>query len=253
MTTERKLLLVVEYDGTGYCGFQYQAGDPTIQDELEAAIKKLTGERLRVVAASRTDAGVHAEGQVVSFRTSSSLPQHTVVRALNYYLPEAIAVRAAYEVDPGFHVQRRARSREYRYRILNRDVRSPLEMRTSYWVPQRLDIEAMSRACGALLGNHDLASFTSREGVARGTVRRVYRAEVCQEGDLVVFDMEAGSFLQHQVRLTVGTLVRVGLGKLSPAEFESILERAQPGLAGPSAPAHGLCLKRVNYDPPLGF
>ncbi|HEX77281.1 MAG TPA: tRNA pseudouridine(38-40) synthase TruA [Dehalococcoidia bacterium] len=249
---QRKLVLVVEYDGTGYRGFQLQPQGATIQGELETAIRKLTGEKLRVVAASRTDAGVHAVGQVVSFRTGSALPPATVVRALNFYLPPAIAVKAAYEVAPDFDVQRQARSREYRYSILNSATPSPLRIRTSYWVPRRLEIGAMNQACACLLGKHDFASFTSPEGTAQGTVHTVYRAEVSRDGDTVTFDMEADSFLRHQVRLTVGSLIRVGLGKLSPGEFEGIVEAAQPGRAGPSAPAHGLCLRRVNYAPPLG-
>jgi tRNA pseudouridine38-40 synthase len=247
-----KVVLIIEYEGTRYHGFQLQPRLPTIQRELERALTKLTGSWRRVVAASRTDAGVHAGGQVVSFRTGSSLAEATFVTGLNHYLPEDIAVRAAYRVSDSFHVQRDAVSREYRYRVLNSPTRSPLGMRSSYLVPGRLDVAAMNEACQLLLGEHDLASFASRMEVGeRSTVRNVLRAGVTREGELVVFRVEANSFLPHQVRNTVGLLVRVGRGKMSVGKVRAIIDARQPGLAGPTAPACGLCLVRVNYALPF--
>ena len=248
-----KVVLIMEYDGTHYHGFQLQAGLSTIQGETEKALLKLTGGRTRVMAASRTDAGVHAKGQVVSFRTSSSLPPRTFINGLNYYLPRDIAVKAAYRVGDSFNVRRSALSREYSYYILNSLTRSPIRDGFSYLVASPLDIEAMNRVCQALIGEHDFASFATCIGAGlRKTVLRVYRAEVERDGEQVIFSIEAKSFLPHQVRNTVGALIRVGLGRVSVDEFHSMTEAKKPGLAGPTAPAHGLCLMRINYPRPFG-
>jgi tRNA pseudouridine38-40 synthase len=248
-----KILLIMEYDGTGYHGFQWQNGLPSIQGEVEKALLKLTGERRRVMAASRTDAGVHARGQVVGFRTGSALPLHNFVNGLNHYLPADIAVKAAYRVGDSFNIRRDALSREYSYYILNSPTRSPMRGAFSYLVGSPLDIEAMNRASQALIGEHDFASFVSSDGASlKSTVRRVLRAEIERDGKLVVFNMVANSFLPHQVRNTVGALIRVGLGKMSVDEFRSLVEAKKPALAGPTAPAQGLCLNRVNYPASLG-
>ena len=247
-----RIVLIVEYDGTRYHGFQLQASLPTIQGEIETALFKLVGERTRVMAASRTDAGVHAKGQVVSFRTGSSLPLPAFVKGLNYYLPRDIAVKMAYKVDDSFNVRRDALSREYNYYILNSPTRSPLRRGFSYLVTGHLDIEAMNRACQALVGEHDFASFaTCIDNEIKGTVRRVYKAQVERHKELVVFGMKANSFLPHQVRNTVGALIGVGLGKMSVDEFRGIIESKKPGLAGPTAPACGLCLMQVDYPSPF--
>ena len=252
MATTTKIVLVVEYNGTRYHGFQLQATLPTIQGEIEKALLKLTGERIRVMAASRTDAGVHARGQVVSFRTKSPLPPQTFVNGLNYYLPGDIAIKAAYRVDDSFNVRRDAISREYKYYILNSLTRSPVREGFSYRVGGHLDIEAMNQACQALIGEHDFALFASSMGVGtKSTVRRVHQAEMEKDGELAVFNIVANSFLPHQVRNTVGTLIRVGLGKMKVDEFCSIIEMKKPGLVGPAAPARGLCLMQVNYPYPF--
>jgi len=249
LATSTKIVLIMEYDGTNYYGFQLQAELPTIQGEIESALWKLTGERIRVMAASRTDTGVHAKGQVVSFRTSSPLPLIAFIRGLNYYLPEDIAVKEAFRVKDSFNVRRHAISREYNYYILNRPTRSPIRRGFVHLVPQPLDIGLMNEACQYLVGEHDFASFaTSLEGSnVKSTVRRVHQARIEKNGDLVILNMVANSFLPHQVRNTAGTLIRVGLGKMTVDEFRSILEARKPGLAGPTAPAHGLCLIGVSY------
>jgi tRNA pseudouridine38-40 synthase len=247
-----KILLVMEYDGTRYHGFQWQDDLPSIQGEVEKALTKLTGERRRVMSASRTDAGVHAEGQVVSFRTGSALSTDNFVGGLNHYLPNDIAVKAAYRMNDDFNVRREATSREYSYYILNSATRSPIREGFSYLVPGELDVEAMNQAAQALVGEHDFASFAARNGATvKSTVRRVFSAEVTRDGDLVTFSIEASSFLLHQVRNTIGALIRVGQGKMTVAEFKSILEAKELSLAGPTAPACGLCLNRVNYAEPL--
>ena len=242
----RKLALVVEYEGTRYHGFQVQVGVPTIQGEIERALMKLTGENIRIIGAGRTDAGVHAKGQVVSFRTRSDLPPRTLMRALNFYLLPDIAVKSMNSVNDSFSARRDAISREYRYTILNSPTPSPLRRGDTYFVPMALDIGAMNQACQTLQGSHDFASFT---GPMKGkrTVRSVSKAEVSREEELVYFDMVADAFLPKQVRSTVGSLVRVGVGKLTVEEFQEIIEAKKPGLAAPVAPAQGLCLMKVNY------
>jgi len=239
--------MVVEYDGRNYYGFQWQANLPTIQAELERAIRRLTGESSRVIAASRTDTGVHAKGQVVSFRTKSALPPQTFVRALNYYLPRDIAVKGACKVNMDFNVRRDAVSREYDYYILNSSTRSPLFEGFAYFVPKKLNIKAMNKACKFFEGEHDFVSFATALGKLRSTVRTVYEARVAKKGDLVAYHMTANSFLPHQVRNTVGLIIRVGLGKVGLEEFHQIMEAKRLGMAGPTAPACGLCLTKVNY------
>ena len=246
------MVLIVEYDGTRYHGFQLQVALPTIQWEMEKALWELTGERIRVMAASRTDAGVHAKGQVVSFSIRSSLPPQTFVSGLNYYLSRDIAIRAAYRVGDSFNVRRDATSREYNYYILNSLIRSPIREGFSYRMSGHLDIEVMNRACQALIGEHDFISFASSMGVGtKNTVRRVYQAEIKKDGELIVFSMVANSFLTHQVRHTVGTLIRVGLGRMKVDEFCSIMKAKKSGLGGPTAPARGLCLIQVSYLHPF--
>ncbi len=252
MATGSKIVLVTEYDGTRYCGFQLQANGPTIQGEIEEALGKLTGDRIRVMAASRTDAGVHAKGQVISFRTRSALPLEAFVNGLNHYLPEDIAIKGAARVADSFNVRRSAVSREYRYYILNSRTRSPLRRGFVHLVSGQLDTGAMNQACQALIGQHDLASFvTGDETGIKSTLRTIHKAEITKEGDLVILDMVADSFLPHQVRNTVGALIRVGQGKMTVAQFHDMIQARTPGRAGPTAPACGLCLMRINYPSPF--
>ena len=200
-----------------------------------------------MLAARRTDTGVHSLGQVVSFRTKSALSPQTFVKALNYYLPRDIAVKGACKVDMDFNVRSDAMSREYEYYILNSSTRSPLFEGFAYFVPKKLNIRAMNKACKFLEGKHDFASFATALGKLRSTVRTVYEAGVAKEDDLVTYHMTGDSFLPHQVRNTVGLLIRVGLDKVGLEEFQEIMEAKRLGLAGPTAPAYGLCLTKVNY------
>ena len=243
-----KVLLVVEYEGTRYHGFQFQPGLATVQGELERAVCNLTGEGVHVIAASRTDAGVHAQGQVVSFRTGSGLTVETFRKGLNHYLPEDIAVKTACRVKSDFDVRRDVHSREYRYTILNGQVRSPLQRRHTYLVASPLDGEKMQEACGALRGEHDFAPFAGPPaGKSLNSVRTVYKAEVHEKRGLIIFDMVANSFLPQQVRRTVGALIEVGKGKKTVGEFWEMTRSKKRGVSGPTAPPHGLCLMRVNY------
>jgi len=243
-----KIALVVEYEGTRYHGFQIQPHVPTIQGEIERALNRLTGERIRIAFASRTDVGVHAAGQVVGFVTNSNLPLETFAPALNHYLPQDIGVRKVFAVSDEFDVRRDAIGREYCYRLLNSTTPSPLLRRSAYFVPKPLDVAAMNQACQALLGTHDFAPFASSVDGRKNMVRTVYRAEVMREGELITFYMVANSFLPHQVRNTVGALVMVGRGKSDVESFYQIARSKTPASAGPALPAHGLCLIKVNYS-----
>lgn len=253
LNIQNNIVLIVEYDGRCYHGFQWQANMPTIQSAVEQAIGKVTGERCRVIAASRTDAGVHASGQIVSFRTSSKLSPKTFVNAINYYLPGDIAVKGACRTDDNFNVRRDAVSREYEYHILSSRVRLPMSQGFSYIVPYELNIEEMNKCCDLLKGKRDFASFAASIRPLKSTLREVFEAHVTSQENSYIFYMVANSFLPHQVRNTVGLLIRLGNGKVGIDEFRRIMEAKKLGLAGPTAPAYGLCLTRVNYSHNLEF
>ena len=239
-------MAVIEYDGTDYLGFQLQAEGRTIQGEVERALTEATRRETRVVGAGRTDAGVHAVGQVISFvpQWKHSLPE--LQRAMNALLPEDIAVHQMAWAAADFHPRFGAVSREYRYTILNQPVRSPLARRFAYHYLKPLDVEAMTRAAKRLVGSHDFVSF-GRSPQGENTVRRVYRAECTRQDQFIYFDIVANAFLYRMVRSIVGTLLLVGIGELSPEKFEEILRARGRKRAGSVAPAHGLCLMRVNY------
>ncbi|MBI4297194.1 MAG: tRNA pseudouridine(38-40) synthase TruA [Chloroflexi bacterium] len=240
-----QIVLLLEYRGTAYHGFQLQLEIPTIQGELEVALKRLTGEECRVRAAGRTDAGVHARGQVASFGTASHLPEAAFVAGLNSHLPGDIAVRAARHIEDSFDVRRHARSREYSYLVLNRATPSPLLADQAYWVKQPLDGGAMARAAQALAGRHDFRAFAAPLG-NRSPVRTIYRAHISRKGWLLSFHFEADSFLPRQVRRMVGALLEMGRGRLSGEGMTALLEGT--GTAEFAAPPWGLYLEKVNYD-----
>jgi tRNA pseudouridine38-40 synthase len=243
----RRVALLLEYDGTAYRGSQYQENGPSIQSELESAIGKLTGAvRGRVAFAGRTDAGVHALGQVAAFDTDARLEPGEFVTGINHFLPPDIAVRAARVVDEAFDPRRQAQRRVYRYRIDARPVRSPLRRDRAWHVGRRLDIEAMRAAARRLDGKHDFAAFAGPyEG---STQRTLERCEIAACGGLVSVEMASRSFLPHQVRRTVGALVEIGTGRLTQEALVALLQEARPSSAGPAAPACGLYLLRVEYD-----
>jgi tRNA pseudouridine38-40 synthase len=246
-----KIVLFVEYEGTRYHGFQWQENAITIQSELESAIYKMTGETLRVMAASRTDAGVHALGQVASFRTGSNHVARSFVSGLNFYLPSDIAIKDARSVHNDFNV-RKAAKRHYRYYVLNRSTRSPFKDRYAHLVPQQLNIEAMDQACMSLVGEHDFAPFVSNNALIASTVRTVYNAKMACQRDMVTFDIIANSFMPHQVRNMMGALIKVGLDKMQVKTFQEKARCGQRGVMGPTAPACGLWLMQIDYVPPLG-
>ncbi|MEN8613783.1 tRNA pseudouridine(38-40) synthase TruA [Dehalogenimonas sp. THU2] len=251
--SKSKLALIIEYDGTRFCGSQRQGKGVTVQSELELALQKLTGAAIRVNLSSRTDAGVSALGQVASFRNASTVPLEKVVKGLNHYLPEDIAVQAVCRIPDDLDVRRHAVSREYRYRIWNSPMPSPVMERHAHLVSGALDEGLMDTAARMLIGTHDLVSFASRMAkFEKTTVRSVHEAGVSREGKEILFRIVAGSFLPHQVRNTVGALIRVGRGKMTLEEFGELLETKIPGTAGPAVPGRGLCLVRINYLRDLG-
>ncbi|MBI4217104.1 MAG: tRNA pseudouridine(38-40) synthase TruA [Chloroflexi bacterium] len=249
MNAAVRLALLVEYDGTAYCGFQLQrAGQPTVQGALERAIERLTGNFHRIAAASRTDAGVHARGQVVSFLTDFSLEPAGFRRGLNTFLPADIAVQAAAQVPEGFHPRRDALSRRYRYRIVNRDTPAPLKRRWAHWVRPPLDRESMAQAAARLGGTWDWASFSGPPQRSWwGTVRTVRQVQVGSEGEDIWVEVEADSFLPQQVRRMAGALLQVGLGRMELSQLQDLLLRPRLGAARWTAPPGGLCLLQVNY------
>lgn len=239
--------MVVEYDGTGYSGFQRQPGRRTIQDELEQAIVRVTGEQSPVVPAGRTDAGVHAVGQVVHFDTGSRLAPEDMQRALNAVLPEAVSVSDLAVVDSGFHARYSARARHYRYTILNRAVRSPLAARYAAQVARPLDVAAMQSAADRLVGDHDFASFGGKMWDGGTTRRTVYSLVVTRLGDRVTVDVSANAYLSRMVRSIAGCLVAAGLGEIRPDEVSGILAARDRARVKRLAPPEGLCLMQVDY------
>ena len=243
-----KLALIVEYDGTAYKGFQYQTDAPTIQHELEKALEKLTGEEVRVRGASRTDSGAHAMGQVVDFLTHASFPEETWVRALNYHLPWDIKIKRACRVPLEFHARKDARTRTYRYTILNSKTPSPLMNSRCAWIEHRLDLEAMAQAAKDLIGLHDLSAFAGSMSPNRTTVRQVKRWDVWGEGDLVLIEAKANGFLPHQILRTNGILVDIGKGRSPGSTIQDMLEGSTITTSKTSAlPSKGLCLVKVDY------
>lgn len=246
---------MLEYDGTDFAGFQVQRGRPTVQNEIEGAIGRIVGEPVRVVGAGRTDAGVHALGQVVSFTTESRLGLETWGRALNAHLPATIAVREVVEKEPGFHARFSATSREYRYTILNRPARAAIGRQYHWHRPGALDVARMDRVARGIVGRHDFAAFAGATGDRLGrpnTVRTVMRVDCRREDQEVVFEVTADAFLPHMVRNLVGTLVLAGRDQLDEAGMLAILASRDRARAGPTAPPHGLCLVRVNYGDSKG-
>ncbi len=243
----RNIKVVVEYDGTDYFGFQYQPEVPTIQAELERVLSSIVKEEVAVIGSGRTDAGVHAAGQVVNFRTRGTIPTDRICAAMNSLLPQAIAALQAEEVEDAFHARFSARSRLYRYDILNREHRSALQGRYCWHVPRMLDVDAMAEAGSHLIGVHDFSSFATEGEADENRVRHLMDFKLRRSGEHVIAEFRANAFLRSMVRVIVGTLVDVGLGKRKPADIAEILQAQERKAAGKTAPACGLCLVEVEY------
>jgi tRNA pseudouridine38-40 synthase len=248
--------LVLEYDGSRYVGWQAQPNGRAVQAEVEAALETLHKAPRRVTAAGRTDAGVHALGQVCSFAEPAPLPLDAYVKGMNALLPPDVAVRAASLEPDGFDARRSASGKRYRYRIENGPTRAPLTRLVAWQVFRPLDVGAMRAAAAPLLGRHDFAAFQAADCASDHAVREVRRLDVEGEaGGRVEMVVEATAFVKHMVRNLVGTLVEVGLGRRDPASMAVLLASGDRTRAGPTAPPQGLCLEEVFYGdrgPPRG-
>lgn len=249
---DRTLALVLEYDGTFYRGFQRQEGLPSIAERVETALETLFGHPTPIVAAGRTDAGVHATGQVISCTTSSDMPLRKIVVAASALLRHSsIAVTRVVEGRAGFSARRDAIARTYRYRILNRVAPSPLSSKRVFHVGAALDINAMRMAAQSLIGEHDFAAFCATESRHKGTRRKLASIQLDRSGDFIDVMLTADSFLHNMVRIIVGTLIEVGRGHRPPPDVGAVLASRDRKRAGFTAPAHGLYLERVDYAEPI--
>ena len=241
----RVIRLTIAYDGTDFCGWQRQPDSRTVQGAIEEALAGLAGKRVPVVGAGRTDAGVHAEGQVATFRTALRLGNEEMLRALNALLPKDVRVFSVQTAPPDFHARRSARSKVYRYRIWNGPRVSPFLFRYVLHWPGRLDFEKMAQAARLFERKADFTAFSSNRLLR--PVRRVLRSELGKKGREIIYTVEADGFLRYMVRTMVGTLLEVGRGRVEPAMIEELFSRKKRSLASPTAPAKGLCLIKVVY------
>jgi len=251
----RNIKLILEYDGAPFSGFQWQPGKPTVQEALERALSKFFDRKMKIVAASgRTDAGVHAEGQVVNFRASGDHELWQIQKGLNAYLPPSVAVKSIAEVPDAFHARYSAKSKAYQYCVWNSPCRSPLRAGRAAHIAYSLDLPRMRKAAKELIGKHDFRSFTSERAVLKGRsgksvsfVRTLKTLRIKKEGCFLTFFFEADGFLYHMVRNIVGTLLEVGRGKREPDAMAKILKAKDRRFSGMTAPAEGLILVKVRY------
>ncbi len=242
--------LTIEYDGSGYCGFQKQFGIPekSIEEILEEAVFKMSQERPKIMVCGRTDAGVHALGQVVHFDLEKKFSSHQIILGLNSYLrQENLAILDAEITDENFHARFNTKMRHYRYAIVNRRAPLVLQKNRAWHVAQKLDILAMQESAKFLIGEHDFSSFRDAECQGKSPVKSLQRIEIAQNGEEILIEVSAKSFLHHMVRNIVGTLVWVGSGKIAALEMKKILEAKDRTKSGPNAPACGLYFLRADY------
>ncbi len=228
----RNIRIVLAYDGTPFLGWQIQPQGPTIQSVLQNCLRTITGEQITVKGSGRTDAGVHALGQVANFHTISTIDPHGFIQAFNSVLPPSVAVLGADEVDDTFDAQFSAVNKFYRYRVVNSRCRSPFELHTAWHINTILDLEAMSSLSHMLLGKKDFSSFRASGCVARFPVRTISRCDIVCDGDIISFELEADGFLRHMVRNIVGTMVDVGRHRFSTDDFAAIVEARDRTRAG---------------------
>lgn len=240
-------MLRVAYDGTNYCGWQIQKNGKTIEEELNRALKEVTGEELQVMGASRTDAGVHALGNVAVFDTEARMPADKFVYALNQRLPEDIRVQSSCEVEPDFHPRYQKTVKTYEYRILNREFPLPSCRLNTHFTYRPLDEKKMRQAAEYLVGEHDFQSFCTVGAQVKSTVRTIYELKVERSGELLTIRVTGNGFLYHMVRIIAGTLMKVGCGEWEPERIPEILKAADRRAAGPTAPAKGLTLMKIVY------
>ncbi len=244
----RNIKLILQYEGTRYQGWQRQtSSDNTIQGKLERLLERMCGEVVELSASGRTDAGVHAVGQVANFHTNSEMSLEEMQEYCNRYLPEDIAVVEISEAAPRFHSRLNACGKCYCYRVINSSIPNVFWRRYAQEIPEALDIQAMRRAAELLLGEHDYKSFTSAKKGKKSTVRRIAEITIEREGDMLTFTFVGNGFLHHMIRILMGTLLEVGMGKRKPESMTDTLEGCNRELAGPLVPAKGLTLMKVFY------
>jgi tRNA pseudouridine38-40 synthase len=248
-----RIALGIEYDGSPYSGWQSQPNAPNIQDTLQAALSGIAGEPIAILAAGRTDAGVHALEQVVHFDTSIERQLTAWVRGVNALLPESIAVLWAHCVPDEFHARFSAQARSYQYVLINRPSRSALHHGKAGWFHVPLDLEQMRIAAQYLLGEHDFSAFRSSECQAKTPVKTLFRLSIRKQGDAIIFDLTANAFLHHMVRNIIGCLVYVGKGKHPPQWLKAVLESLNRNEAAPTFAPDGLYLRHVAYDAKWGL
>lgn len=243
----KNIKLVLEYDGTNYMGWQKQPNAETVQGAVERAVEKLTKEHVSVTGCSRTDSRVHALSYVCNFKTNSTVPPNKYREALNFYLPEDIAVTSCCEVDNDFHSRYDSKGKMYSYTILNTESRRPLSRNTSYQFKGNLNVDDMIEAAQMLVGTHDFAAFRNLGSSAKTTVRTVTELRIDKENDYIKIYIAADGFLYNMARIIVGTLIDVGSGKIKPEEIINIINSKDRTKAGKTSPAQGLCLVEVYY------
>jgi tRNA pseudouridine38-40 synthase len=240
--------LIIEYDGSRYHGWQRQKEDRSIQGEIEKTLKTITTRDVTLIGSGRTDAGVHAQGQVANFKCNTRLEAEALMNGLNHLLENDIVIKGCEPVSATFHARYDARSKVYHYRILNRPLPAAIGRQYSWFIRKALNREAMRAAIAHIIGPHDFKAFEGTGSPRQHTTRHVYSAELSeQDNGLLVFQIEADGFLRYMVRNIVGTLVDVGLEKLTPHDFKRILDSQDRSQAGATAPAQGLTLIKVNY------
>ena len=242
----RNIKIVTQYNGQNYCGWQKQPNSLGIQGTIEKAIYEITKENVKITGSGRTDAGVHALGQVANFKIESSIPADRIPSALNAKLPKDISIIDCVEVDDEFHARYSAKGKTYRYLIHNSDYRSPIYKDISYHVKYELDFERMIKEAKHLIGEHDFKGFMSSGSSVVDTVRTIYDVRLEKNENLIVFEVEGNGFLYNMVRIIVGTLVDIGRGRIDES-LEDIIASKDRGRCGHTAPAHGLFLKKVDY------
>lgn len=243
----RNIKLIIEYDGTNYSGWQRQNNAITIQDKIEQAIEKITGEETQIIGASRTDAGVHARGYTGNFYTNSTITVEKFTGAINSKLPLDIVILHCFEVPHDFHSRYNSTGKLYSYSIINRLESVAVGRNYIYHHKRILDVEAMKLATQYFLGTHDFSAFKNLGSSVKTSVRTITRLDILKNGDIIEVYIAADGFLYNMVRIIVGALIRVGEGKIKPIEIKNIIESKQRARAGKSAPASGLCLEEVFY------
>jgi len=243
----RNILLKIEYDGTDYSGWQSQNNARSIQDTIEVALKRITGRKARLISSGRTDAGVHALNQTANFKTVSAIPPFKLQRALNSILPKDIVIKEAREVPLEFHSRFDAKSKIYRYTIINGPAASAISRNFTAHIPYKLNFALMKKEAKALTGRHDFKSFQAADRIERSSVRTIKKLSARKKGEKIIIDIEADGFLYNMVRNIAGTLIDIGRGRLAKGSMARILKAKNRTLAGETAPAKGLCLIEVKY------